>query len=227
MKILHVSDLHARPAWFKWLIRESSKVDLVCISGDLLDLRVDCFNGSAEAQIKMVLNQLSQLRAPFALCSGNHDSISSRGVESARWTEPLRKRGGFIDGSVFWFQDYKFRCVPWGEPLPVVAPEDFWLIHAPPLGVYTSQAMDGSSHGCNELREVCRSAAGPLFALSGHVHSPRRFWGMLGRTISLNPGWRDHPFQPSSIIIDMSNRTVTHRPAGLLGVKNATFRFAE
>src|SRR5258707_1364887 len=113
MKILHVSDLHARPAWFKWLIGESSKYDIVCIAGDLLDLGRDDVNGTTDEQIDMALNHLIQLRAPYALCSGNHDLIPVPGYDTARWAEPLRQRGVFIDRSVFWFHDYRFRCIPY------------------------------------------------------------------------------------------------------------------
>ncbi len=38
MRILHVSDLHARVSQLRWVIEESKEFDLVCITGDLLDL---------------------------------------------------------------------------------------------------------------------------------------------------------------------------------------------
>jgi len=38
MKILHVSDLHSIAAWFDWLIAESPNYELVCLTGDILNL---------------------------------------------------------------------------------------------------------------------------------------------------------------------------------------------
>jgi Icc-related predicted phosphoesterase len=38
MKLLLTGDLHYRIHWFRWLIEEAPNFDLVCISGDLLDM---------------------------------------------------------------------------------------------------------------------------------------------------------------------------------------------
>lgn len=223
MKILHVSDLHARPAWYQWLVEESSRYDLVCLTGDMLNL--GDVNGVAAEQIETVLSYLRNITAPLAICSGNHDLFPVPGYDTAQWAEPLRRKDVFLDRAVFWFRDYKFRCVPWCDPVPRTAKEDFWLVHASAYGARTSTVPGGVSHGCEELRDVCLGGRGPLFALSGHVHDPLGFWTILDHTISLNPGQGNHPSRPSSIVIDMAKGTVTHHQATLAGVRPSTFHF--
>ena len=221
MKILHVSDLHARPAWYQWLVEESSRYDLVCLTGDILNL--GDVNGVPDEQIHTVLTYLKNIKAPLACVSGNHDLLPYPGYDTAQWLEPLRGEDVFLDRSVFWFRDYKFRCVPWCDPVPQNTKEDFWLMHAPPFGARTSTVPGGVSHGCSELRDTCLKGKGPLFVLSGHVHDPLGFWTILHHTISLNPGQGNHRSLPNHIVIDLTKNTVTHYKATLTGIKPTTF----
>lgn len=223
MKILHVSDLHAHGPWYAWLVQKAPKYDLICLTGDLVDF--GDVNGASDEQVDTVLNHLTQLQAPYALCSGNHDLIPEPGYDTAQWTEPLRKKNVFLDRSVFWFQDYKFRCVPWCDPVPADAKDDFWLIHAPPYGAHTSIVPGGVSFGCEELRDVCLSGRGPRFALSGHVHESVGYWSMLHHTISLNPGKGNHPTVPNHVVIDMQAQRVTRHQATLAGITSSSFGF--
>lgn len=70
MKILHLSDLHLNGAWFDWALRQAPRYDLVCVSGDLLDMfmRVGRFWGVLE-----VKDWTDTFPGNLALCSGNHD----------------------------------------------------------------------------------------------------------------------------------------------------------
>jgi Icc-related predicted phosphoesterase len=38
MKIFITADLHYREHWFRWLLSQAADYDLVCITGDLLDM---------------------------------------------------------------------------------------------------------------------------------------------------------------------------------------------
>ena len=224
MKILHVSDLHARPAWFEWLTNESSKYDLVCLTGDILNL--GDLDPEPDVQIATVLPYLQAIQSPLAVCSGNHDLLDNQGYHSAHWMTSLRRKNVWIDDDVFWFCDYRFRCLAWCDPVPQENIRvDFLLAHAPPYGARTSTEAGGVSHGCGELRDACLSGRGPLFALGGHVHHPLDYRSMLHHTITLNPGQGDHPACPSHIVIDLGRSTVTHHRVSVAGVKLSTFNF--
>jgi len=223
MKILHISDLHSRPAWFQFTVEESPKYDLVCLTGDILNL--GDVNPNAEEQVAAVMPYLEAIKTPLAVCSGNHDLMPDAGIGSAGWMNALRKKDVWIDGDVFWFRDYRFRCLPWGEPPPTNSKDDFWLMHEPPFGARTSTEAGGISHGCSELRDICLSGQGPLFVLSGHVHQPLGHCCMIDRTMTLNPGQGDHFVCPSHMVIDLKEHTVTHRRATLAGIKRNTYSF--
>lgn len=225
MKILCVSDLHARPAWYEWLIRESTHYDIVCLSGDLLNL--GDYDADPLGQAATVLPYLRAIkqRTSLATCSGNHDVLPQRGFETAQWMEPLREDGIHVDGDVFLLRDYRFRCVPWSDPLPQHAEEDFWITHAPPSGIATSTVAGGVSHGCEDLRAFCLSGNAPPWILSGHIHSPLGHWSQIGRSLSLNPGRGVDRAIPNHIAIDLTMRRVTHHRGMSSGFRVTGFTY--
>ncbi|MEN9403360.1 MAG: hypothetical protein RL091_2063 [Verrucomicrobiota bacterium] len=225
MKILHISDLHSHIPWFDWLIAAAPRYDLVCLTGDVLNLGdLSC---DIDREIDAALTHLAAVKTPLALCSGNHDLHYLGGQDRAQWMRALRRKDVWMDGDAFWFHDYRFRCIGWCDPVPRNAKDDFWLMHAPPFGARTSMVAGGISHGDEEARDVCLAGEGPRhFALGGHVHQPLGFWGMLHETITLNPGKGDHPYGPNHIIIDMKRRTMTHRRATTAGIEPTTLNFA-
>lgn len=211
MKILCVSDLHARTAWYKWLVSESAHYDIVCLSGDLLNL--GDYDADPLEQAAAVLPYLRAIkqRTSLAICSGNHDVLPQRGFYSAEWMQPLRDEGIYVDGDSFWCSDYRFRCVPWCDPVPENTADDFWLMHAPPFGIATSTVAGGVSRGCEDLRALCLSGDAPQWILSGHIHSPLGHWSQIGRSMSLNPGRGLDGAIPNHIVIDLARRRVTHQ----------------
>jgi Icc-related predicted phosphoesterase len=84
MKILITSDFHFRKKWFEWLTQEAPKYDLVCLSGDLLNLfdkitpRID--------QIQWVVQtwkpQFAATKTLLAISSGNHDFNDEPALQS-------------------------------------------------------------------------------------------------------------------------------------------------
>jgi len=223
MKLLHCSDLHGRREWYTWLGVESVKCDLVCISGDLLDL--GCADRPPAAQAAVVEPLLRAIRAPLAICSGNHDSDGLPGWEDAEWLQSLRRKNVWVDGDVFWWQDFRVRCVAYHDPLPHCG-EDIWLIHLPPEGVKTSTTHDNRSWGSGEFTEMCASDQGPAIALSGHVHSPMGCCTLAGRTMSLNPGQGIDPLIPNHIVIDFSTGAFHHHYSDDSGLHRKGYTFA-
>lgn len=216
MKILHVSDLHSTAAWFDWLIAESPNYDLICLTGDILNLGY--LSSEIDREIDTALTRLAQIKTPLAMCSGNHDLHYLSGQDRAQWMRSLRRKNVWIDDDTFWFCDYRFRCIGWCDPVPQSTKDDFWLMHAPPCGAKTSMVRGGISHGDEEARDVCLAGRGPLMTLGGHVHWPLGFWGVLHETITLNPGKGDNFTSPNHIVIDMKKHTLTHHKGTVLGM---------
>ena len=223
MKILHVSDLHSQMTWFDWLIAESPHYDLVCLTGDILNLGY--LSSEVDREINAAVARLAEVKTPLALCSGNHDLHYPSGQDRAQWMQALRRKNVWLDGDAFCFRGYRFRCIGWCEPVPRSTKDDFWLMHAPPFGAKTSMVAGGISHGDEEAREVCLAGWGPCFALGGHVHRALRFWGGVRETVTLNPGRGDNPACPNHIVIDMTKRTMTHHRATFSDRKSTTLNF--
>jgi predicted phosphodiesterase len=201
MRILHCSDFHGRRPWYHWLIKESPGFDLVCFSGDLLDLDS---SEPLEAQINWILPALREIQAPLAVCSGNHDSEPGGNprLSHAAWLQELRRPGVWIDGDRFEVGGSQFRSVSWLSPELPAGANETWIVHAPPDQCATaiSEARDWGEFG---FGEQCRARRGPKLALCGHVHHPINWWARVGRTLSLNPGHAGANDIPTRIEIDL------------------------
>jgi predicted MPP superfamily phosphohydrolase len=73
MKVLLISDLHLTLPWFEWLNTKAAAFDLICISGDFLDLFGQEPKPKQVAQVQGYLRHLASI-TNLAFCSGNHDS---------------------------------------------------------------------------------------------------------------------------------------------------------
>jgi predicted phosphodiesterase len=72
MRILHVTDFHFNKRWFDWLAAEAPDCDLICHTGDFLDVFA---NVPVPVQIRQVSRWLARVRRPMVFCSGNHDVL--------------------------------------------------------------------------------------------------------------------------------------------------------
>ena len=203
MRILHVSDLHSADAHFEFVTEVCQYFDLVCLTGDLLDLNARHPVGD---QIERVLAHLGTIPVPLAICSGNHDSEASLGpqLERAAWLKEARRKNVWIDGDSFKMGSHAFRCIPWNGTLPEDGANEIWLIHAPPDETPTGISVGGAGWGDFEFGELCRAGRGPRLALSGHVHCPQRWYAKAGRTVSLNPGRPDTASTLNYIGLDLA-----------------------
>jgi len=216
MRILHCTDLHARDAWYRWLAAECGQFDLVCITGDLLDLNP---YRSTDGQLDRVMAHLQKISAPIAVCSGNHDSVAGEDMrlQHSRWLQDLRRPNLWADGDSFVLGGFRFACMPWQGVLPRAAREDVWLIHSPPDLCPTGIARGGAGFGDPVFGELCRAGRGPRLALSGHVHEPQSWGAKIGRTWSLNPLGPDgnDSGAPAHIAVDLAAGTaVLSRTSG-------------
>lgn len=208
MQILHSSDFHSNDQWYRWLINESEKYDLVCLAGDQIDLNPHRLPG---AQADRVLAHLRQLQCPLAVCSGNHDGMEgpeSRLVDAA-WLRELRAPNVWVDGDTFTLGGHRFRVLGWQSPLQVAAPGELWISHCPPDLCPTGIVRGGVDFGDFELGELARSGLGPRVPMSGHCHDRQRWCAKVGRTLSLNPG-RFHGPWPAHIVIDLDRNIASY-----------------
>jgi len=218
MRILHCTDLHASDAACRWIVEQSPGYDLVCLSGDLLDLNPYRLPAG---QIERVVARIRQITVPVAICSGNHDHFAAYDdrLADAKWMQDLRRPLLWLDGDIFEIEGYRFRVFPWmGAVPPAAGPDEIWLMHAPPDLSPVSLARGGGDFGDFALGELCRSGAGPRLVLSGHVHDRVSWVSKVGRTWCLNPGCDPGAEIPHHIVIDLSrSRAVFNGPAGAPG----------
>ena len=216
MHILHCSDFHANEGWFGWLADHASDYDLVCLTGDQLDLFSLYRLGD---QLSMVKGALGRITTPLALCSGNHDSIGGGRVVDprlfqAKWLKEIGRAGTWIDGDKFNLSGQNFRCVGWNALLPAATADEIWLYHAPPARSGAAVGIDGNDAGDEILGEMCRAENGPALVLSGHQHNPQRWACRVGRSWCLNPGYKQHAKTPSHIVIDTEALTAVFHTGG-------------
>lgn len=210
MRILHCTDLHCDRKWSNWLVKAASNYDLVCVTGDHLDLTD--FQ-AIDTQVSMVRTTFQGLGSPVAVTSGNNDSFHAEGsplwLLHAKWLADLRRHGCWVDGDEFESAGLRIRCVGWNARLPSATGDEIWLYHAPPARSLV--ALDSSGHDVGDeiLGEVCRAGAGPRILLSGHQHQPQRHACLVGRTWCMNPGRGTHPNVPNHIVINTLTRTAT------------------
>ena len=225
MRILHVTDLHSYAPWFRWVAAQAPSYDLVCLTGDMLNLRE--LNVDAETQMESARALLGAIPGPLALCSGNHDQHTDRNGHDANWIKSLRRDRLWIDGDAFQLSGYRFRCIGWCDPIPWVMQDEIVLMHAPPFGAKTSMVAGGVSFGDEDARRICELNAkiAPRLLLGGHVHSPLQFHDMIVRTITLNPGHGRHRKIPNHMIIDLKEGTAEHRQATASGMRSRMIRF--
>jgi Icc-related predicted phosphoesterase len=74
MKLLLTTDLHYRLPWFRWLIEQAPRYDLVCIAGDMLDMFKSGTRLEQAREIRTLVRELADL-VHIAVCSGNHDNV--------------------------------------------------------------------------------------------------------------------------------------------------------
>jgi Icc-related predicted phosphoesterase len=74
MKVLLTADLHFRMDWFRWLIAQAPRYDLVCLAGDVLDMFNVKLTKEQAREVSMLIRELADI-VHVAICSsGNHDN---------------------------------------------------------------------------------------------------------------------------------------------------------
>ncbi|MEO7223971.1 MAG: metallophosphoesterase [Devosia sp.] len=223
MKILAVADLHYSLPQFDWLLKVSSRYDLVIIAGDLLEGQSSV---STSAQMQVVLKYLERLRdkTKLLVCSGNHDLNYqySTGEKYARWVQYARSANLHTDGDSVELGGTKFSVFPWwdggiaknaiAKQLAAAVPAEggpwVWVYHAPPTAA--AVAWSGQRHFGDELLAEWIKQYSPALVFAGHVHEAPFARGgswveRVGDTWIFNAGKQIGDF-PTHICIDTERR---------------------
>lgn len=215
MRILHCTDFHNHAGWFSWLGQSAGHYDLVCVTGDSLDLH--CLD-RIDDQLGLIQATLLPISVPVMICSGNNDAFSGPpappSLHQAAWLADLRRPGVAVDGDMLEVGGVRVTCIGWNARLPVATGDDIWLCHAPPARSWVSSDPWGGEAGDEIVGEVCRDGAGPDILLSGHQHHPQRQACLIGRSWCLNPGQGTNPVEPNHFVINTLTRTADLHIAG-------------
>jgi predicted phosphodiesterase len=222
MRILHVSDFHYRKPWFDWLATQAPECDLICHTGDFLDLFSKV---PVPTQIRRVAEWLSRVRKPLIFCSGNHD-IEANGGQAGAWLRGLLSPFAWGDGTTMSRGGVTLVSSGWGTPCRLGGPVDVLLRHAPPAGCATAVSrVDGQDWGDFNLGEDLRTGLLPAgIVLSGHQHAPRSWHARCGAAVSLNPGFNAGAGVPNYILLDLAGRRMArwHEGGQLAGALRLT-----
>ena len=207
MKILHLTDLHFRKHWFEWATTVAHEFDVVCISGDFLDI----FDArDLQTQIAWVSDWMRSFPAKLVTCTGNHcwwpswDANDENG--DGKWLRRLASSQITTDGQTTVIGEVQFTSVGWMSPpnAPTLALPQMIIAHCGPRG-------SGVAHnGRRDLGEILLRDLvheHPAIVLSGHVHDPVKWHGLVGKSVCFNPGFEPDASQPRHVRLDLKTRT--------------------
>ena len=219
--ILHCSDLHFRH--FGWLLGSSPRFDLTVISGDLLS-QSPREKLSLPAQVRITSAWLASLRGTIAVCSGNHDYFETdvRDVSisltdaAGGWLEHARRRSVMVDGDDRRRHGYRVICRPWlgGPVFGKKGGPTILITHYGAEGSGVVRADETWATGDFELAQILPTLAPGSFCLSGHIHEPDSWYGVVHGVQCFNPGATEAAGAtfPNHIIVDtVTRRAVLHR----------------
>lgn len=226
MKLLSVSDLHAKPEWCEWVTKAASGYDAVLFPGDLLD----GMPPNVEKEKRVVLAMLQSICArkiPAMLCTGNHDSgmlntanqIREDGLIDLLVAERDSLPGLFMDGEALSLNGLRIRSHPFNEPIDADYSDcDILLHHEPPEDTIVSMDEYGESIGSFHLRNHLHYSPGnfPRFIISGHQHYNEKWHCRVGNSLIINSGQslRRGILHYFEIIVKDKELKIQHHPSG-------------
>ena len=226
MRILAVSDLHYRLRQVDWVLEVAPSFDAVMIAGDLLDVASPVPLDVQAVATRVALHTIAEATALF-VASGNHDldGRDAVGERIARWMEPLRDDGMYVDlQTVPLGEDLVTVCPWWDGPLARATLEAclveaaqrprrrwIWVHHAPPAG--SPLAWDGHRSWGDDVLAGWIERFAPDVVLTGHVHQAPfvaggRWADRVGSSWLFNPGRQPGPV-PAHVELDLTAGTAT------------------
>ena len=184
MKIWITGDLHFNTTWFKYLLKQQNNYDILCLTGDLLDLTA----GNFSEQSKWIANFLTNFSKPIFICSGNHDLDKNM---EFNWLSGIGDNIT-LDNRIKTIEGVKFGVMPYlGADISRFYDCDILLHHIPPANTKTAKNRSKGSKdfGDDELYQVLKhKIITPKYLLCGHVEQPLNQTDQINKTTIINPG---------------------------------------
>ncbi|QJR81705.1 metallophosphoesterase family protein [Alteromonas pelagimontana] len=201
MKVLHATDLHFNKNACEWLTVNQACADVVCLTGDFLDTRIDAAE-PPELQVLFFLKWFQSFSRPLLVCSGNHD-VSYR---EGSWLNNEGVKDVYGDGAKVRLNGITFGCVPYVGNLDVYRECDVLLHHEPPARSKTA-VQDGIDYGCTSLSyALTHKTLLAKYVLCGHVHRPSKSAVRKGNCIVINAGGTHSQTQASHALIEVDEK---------------------
>ncbi len=186
MKIWLTGDLHHNKMQFNYLYQHQAHYDVLCLSGDLLNVK----NNDFQSQTQWVADFLLQFDKPLLIASGNHDYDD---LCECDWLLNITKQNIYVDEKKIVINDISFGVSPYMAPDYQCFDDcDILLTHVPPAGTQTSQeekAGSVSDWGDFELQTLLeQQILKPHYVLCGHVERPLAKIDKIHNTVIINPG---------------------------------------
>jgi uncharacterized protein len=194
MKILALTDIHAKTTSLKSIAGELAAADVVLVAGDITHF------GKREAMLSLLdeINKYSSL--PYAV-AGNCDrpeaatalAESGAGIEGKVANVngiPVAGIGGSLPcpgTTPNELGEADFKRLLEREPFASLEPGAFILVsHQPPFGTKVDRAWIGGHVGSREIRNFIETKK-PALCITGHIHEARGV-DAIGDTKIVNPG---------------------------------------
>jgi uncharacterized protein len=194
MKILALSDIHAKTASLKSIAEELASADAVLAAGDITHF------GNREAMLS-ILDEIKKYSLPLHAVAGNCDRPEAAAAlaETGRSIEgkianvngiPVAGIGGSLPcpgTTPNELGEADFKRILEQEPFASLEPGTFILVsHQPPFSTKVDRAWIGGHVGSREIRNFIEIKK-PLLCITGHIHEARGI-DAIGETRIVNPG---------------------------------------
>lgn len=232
MKLLHVTDFHGKRDWYAWLSSVANNYDIVCLTGDLVDVVGHTVKDPIREQIPYIVEYLNTWDGPdLFIVLGNHDvwaQVYDHTSGKLLLCNTLVYKPGFkatlayalsrisnpkVHINVpFTATDYVIHVHPWSHDdtaIFTLVPTKLNIIlsHVPPSYTGLDLTKNGA-FGSLGLRSVFEATSRNLI-LCGHAHTPEANTHFEGNTLSLNPGAYPYLKVPTYNEIDTTTGTFT------------------
>jgi len=222
IRLILCSDLHGDPVKYEGIAdaAKREKADLICCAGDMVD---DASNRAG--QTRYVRDFIKRSKAPWAICSGNHDFDYDQDEPLSVVPNWLHGIGEVEDGQTKLVGELIVTTIPWPVADDVayrrlvervvnagkeLSEQYQWLIiiHSPPSGC---RVGGGHIDYRAELTTELINDAKPDFLISGHLHTAilcaYGSWceSFEGISVCFNAGQAERGAAPQYVVLDITN----------------------
>jgi hypothetical protein len=198
MIILHVSNLRFNRRWYRWLLDNAPRHDLLVVAGNLVDHDL---LASINSQREWVRAWLGEYGRPACIASGPEDRVfdpQANAWRPASWLNDVAHSVCVDDGFVE-HGGFAVHCIRNGD-MPTDRHADIWVAYRDPRVGYsgTTRSRDG---GYDDVITISAASAAPII-LTGDTMDRLHWRSMEKGTLHLNPGWKPSAPFPNHVLLD-------------------------